>query len=101
MWSRIVEFARRLVRTEPVRLGQLVGALVVLGTFVGADLNAEQLLGVIIAVQTILALVLREAVVSPATHDTKTDVAFNAGLSAGYQSAATDGRFTADPPPVA
>jgi hypothetical protein len=101
MWSRLVELARTLVRAEPVRLAQAVGALVTMAAYFGLDLNGEQLLGVILVVQTVLALVLREAVVSPRTHDSRTDVAFNAGLSAGYQSAATDGRFTADPPPVA
>jgi hypothetical protein len=91
--SRIVDAARRLVRTEPVRVAQLVAALVVIAAFFGLDLDADQLVGLVVAVQTILALVLREAVYAPATVEAETDVAYRRGVQTGYSSAAADGRL--------
>jgi hypothetical protein len=93
MWTRLREVAVQLVRTEPVRLGQLAGFLVPVAAGVGLDLDRDEILTLIGLVQLVLAVVLREQVVSPDTHETATHEAFEAGVEVGHQSARTDGRF--------
>jgi hypothetical protein len=94
MLTRLRAVAVQLVRTEPVRLGQLAGFLVPLAAGLGLDLDRDEILGLIGVVQLVLALWLREGVVSPDTHEAATNEAFEAGATVGYQSAMADGRFT-------
>lgn len=72
---------RNPLTNEPVAIAGAIRAalhaLVLLGVVV---LDAEQLAAVSLAVELVLTLVLRSAVVSPATHDADVAAAHDAGV---------------------
>lgn len=86
MLSALRRWAVTIANTEPAGAGQLVGALVTLTAVLGLQLDADQTLGVVLAVQTIVALVVRAAVWSHDTHQTEVDAAFLRGVEVGAQS---------------
>jgi hypothetical protein len=96
--TRLAALARQLVDTEPAALTQLAGAIVTIGLVFGADLDVEQTVGTLIAVQTVVALLVRAAVWSPATHADELEATFRSGVTAGHTSAVKDARFQGDCP---